>query len=107
MSNFVEKSAVKDPHNLDLTLLINDQIKQSDNTGNMYYKIGETLEQITKYVTLNQGDLILTGTPSGIGPINVGDKLKANLKQDGKVLVEMNYLVEEEQDEVTSSKGKF
>jgi len=62
----------------------------------MHYKIGETLEYITKYVTLNPGDLILTGTPHGIGPIKVGDNLKANLKQDGNVLVEMNYQVEEE-----------
>lgn len=62
----------------------------------MYYKIGDQLEQITKYVTLNQGDLILTGTPSGIGPINVGDQLRANLKQNGEVLVEMSFNVEEE-----------
>ncbi len=107
MSNFIEKSAVKDPHNLDITLYINDQVKQSDNTGNMHYKIGETLENITKYVTLNQGDLILTGTPSGIGPINVGDKLRGVLKQDGKVLVEMNYLVEEEKDVDLNNKPKF
>ncbi len=81
---------------LKITLWINGQIKQKDNTGNMHYKIGETLEYITNYVTLNPGDLILTGTPHGIGPIQVGDKLKANLKQDGKVIVEMNYDVEEE-----------
>jgi acylpyruvate hydrolase len=62
----------------------------------MHYKIGETLEYITNYVTLNPGDLILTGTPHGIGPIKVGDKLKASLKQDGNILVEMNYQVEEE-----------
>ena len=64
----------------------------------MFYKIGEQLEQITKYVTLNQGDLILTGTPSGIGPINVGDKLRANLKQNEEVLVEMDFKVEEEKE---------
>jgi acylpyruvate hydrolase len=62
----------------------------------MHYKIGETLEHLTQYVTLNQGDLILTGTPSGIGPIAVGDRLKASLKQEGKVLLEMNYNVEED-----------
>lgn len=98
LSNFIEKSEVKDPHNLNIELRINNEIRQSDNTGNMYFKIGETLEHLTKYVTLNEGDLILTGTPAGIGQINVGDKLKGVLKQDEKVLVEMNYLVEEEQD---------
>jgi 2-keto-4-pentenoate hydratase/2-oxohepta-3-ene-1,7-dioic acid hydratase in catechol pathway len=35
----------------------------------MYFKIGDQLEFITKYITLNPGDLILTGTPNGIGPI--------------------------------------
>jgi acylpyruvate hydrolase len=73
-------------------------VKQKDNTVNMHYKIGETLEHLTRYVSLNKGDLILTGTPHGIGPINVGDKLKANITQNGKVLVEMNYLVEEDTD---------
>jgi len=97
ISKLLDKSEVQDPHNLDITLWINDQVKQSDNTGNMYYKIGDQLEQITKYVTLNQGDLILTGTPSGIGQINVGDNLKASLKQNGKVLVEINFAVEEEE----------
>lgn len=63
----------------------------------MYFKIGETLEHLTKYVTLNEGDMILTGTPVGIGPINVGDKLKGVLKQENEVLVEMNYKVEEEE----------
>lgn len=87
-----------DPHNLELTLCINGEVKQNDTTGNMHYKIGETLEHLSQYVTLHKGDLILTGTPSGIGPISVGDKLKASLKQEGKVLVEMNYDVEEEND---------
>jgi acylpyruvate hydrolase len=98
ISKFVEKSQVKDPHNLELTLWINEQVKQHDNTGSMHYKIGETLEHLTRYITLNKGDLILTGTPSGIGPINIGDQLKASLKQDGKSLVEMNFNVEEDFD---------
>ncbi len=63
----------------------------------MHYKIGETLEHLSHYVTLNKGDLILTGTPSGIGPINVGDKLMAQLKQEDKTLVEMKYDVIEEE----------
>ena len=98
ISRFVEKAKVKDPHNLDITLWVNDTIKQSDNTGNMHYKIGETLEHLSNYVTLNKGDLILTGTPSGIGPINVEDRLKATLKQEGKVLVELNYEVIEDEE---------
>ena len=59
----------------------------------MYYKIDKVLEFITKFTTLHPGDLILTGTPSGIGPVNVGDKIRANLVQENVTLVEMNYSV--------------
>jgi acylpyruvate hydrolase len=82
---------ISDPHNLELTLNINGNVRQQDNTGNMYFKIGDQLEFITKYVTLNPGDLILTGTPAGINSIDVGDKLHATLKQGDKMLMEMKY----------------
>lgn len=62
----------------------------------MHYKIGEQLEYITKYVTLHHGDLILTGTPQGVGPIEVGDKISANIVQNNKILIEMKFDVEEE-----------
>jgi len=62
----------------------------------MYFKIGETLEHLSNHVILNQGDMILTGTPSGIGPIKIGDKLKGVMKQDGETIIEMSYSVEEE-----------
>ena len=56
----------------------------------MMYKIPEILSFVSDYVTLYPGDLILTGTPSGIGPVKFGDKLKANLLQDNKELIQMN-----------------
>jgi acylpyruvate hydrolase len=77
-------------------LYINDGVRQQDNTGNMHYKIGDQLEYITRYVTLNPGDLILTGTPHGIGPVAVGDRIHATLKQADKLLVEMKYDVIED-----------
>jgi acylpyruvate hydrolase len=96
ISRFVEKNAVKNPHDLQINLYINEEVKQTDNTGNMHYKIGDQLEYITQFITLNKGDLILTGTPHGIGPVKVGDKIRANLLQNNKVLVEMKYNVEED-----------
>ena len=102
ISKFVEKSKIKDPHNLELTLYINDKVRQNDPTSNMHFKIGETLKFITKYTTLNRGDLLLTGTPHGIGPIAVGDKLEANIKQDGNIIVKMNYDVIQDEDDKTS-----
>lgn len=99
ISKFISKTDVIDPHNLKLNLFINNEVRQSDNTGNMHYKIGETIEFISKYSTLHPGDLILTGTPSGIGPVKLGDKIRANLEQNGKVIVEMNYSVIEDNEE--------
>jgi acylpyruvate hydrolase len=95
ISRPIDPNLVKDPYNIDINFYINEQIKQSGNTKEMHFKIGDILEYITKYVTLNEGDLILTGTPEGVGPIKVGDKLYGNLKQNDKILVEMSFLVEE------------
>jgi acylpyruvate hydrolase len=95
ISNFVSSKDIKDPHNLQINLYINDELRQSDNTGNMHFKIGEIIEFLSKYITLIPGDLVLTGTPFGIGLINLGDQIKANLKQDNNVIVEMNYEVVE------------
>ncbi len=49
----------------------------------MIFKIPQLIEHISKYMTLNQGDMILTGTPAGVGPIHPGDFIQANIKQGG------------------------
>ena len=99
ISKFVSKSDVKDPLNLKMNLYINDEVRQSDNTGSMHFKIDEIMEFVTKYSTLHPGDLIITGTPNGVGPIKLGDKLRANLVQDNVTLVEMNFNVVEDEAE--------
>lgn len=48
----------------------------------MIFKIPDLLVYISKYMTLNEGDMILTGTPSGVGRVKPGDDLKAYLKQN-------------------------
>ena len=48
----------------------------------MIYKIDFLIHYISKYVTLNKGDLIFTGTPKGVGPVNVGDKLKGYIENE-------------------------
>lgn len=83
VSEFVSKDQVKDPHNLDLLLTINDKPIQSENTKMLIFQIPTLIEYITKYMTLNKGDMIMTGTPSGVGPVKGGDVVKAFLKQDG------------------------
>ena len=87
--NVISADQIEDPHKVELELKINGQTRQHDITGNMHYKIWDQLDFISKYMTLDQGDLLMTGTPEGMGPVNEGDKLEAYLKYNGKVLAEI------------------
>ncbi|KAH8398685.1 hypothetical protein KR215_009656 [Drosophila sulfurigaster] len=63
----VHKSLVKDVYNLPLKTWINGVEKQNGNTGNMIYKIDDVISRLTESITLLPGDIILTGTPKGVG----------------------------------------
>ena len=83
---------IKDPHNLDISLKVNGEIKQSSNTKHLLFKIPETFEFITNFFTMEPGDIIATGTPGGIGPVNPGDLIKVTIENIGtltnKVILE-------------------
>ncbi|EDW84671.1 uncharacterized protein Dwil_GK13005 [Drosophila willistoni] len=63
----VHKSLVKDVYNLPLKTWINGVEKQNGNTGNMIYKIDDVINRLSQTITLLPGDIILTGTPKGVG----------------------------------------
>ena len=79
VSEFYSPSVIKKPQDQTLQLYKNDNLMQNDNTKHMIFNIKETIEYITKFFTLYPGDLIFTGTPSGVGPIEDGDSLRAEL----------------------------
>ena len=79
ISDVVLKEKVPDPQNLDLELKINGVIKQKSNTKNMIYSLERIISFISDIMTLKPGDLILTGTPEGVGEIKEGDILTARL----------------------------
>jgi 2-keto-4-pentenoate hydratase/2-oxohepta-3-ene-1,7-dioic acid hydratase in catechol pathway len=79
ISEVVLKENVKNPQNLDLSLKVNNEIRQSSNTSFMIFSIEEIIEYISSIMTLEQGDLILTGTPEGVSEIKRGDNLEAKL----------------------------
>ncbi|MFX1567946.1 MAG: fumarylacetoacetate hydrolase family protein [Promethearchaeota archaeon] len=81
----VDFNEIKDPHNLDIELKINGEIRQQSNTKYMIFKIPEILSYISKFVTLFTGDIIATGTPSGVGPIQPGDLVEASIEQIGSI----------------------
>ncbi len=62
-----------DPMNQDISLKLNNVLKQSSNTRNMIFDVYELVEFISNVMTLNPGDIISTGTPPGVGPMKVGD----------------------------------
>jgi 2-keto-4-pentenoate hydratase/2-oxohepta-3-ene-1,7-dioic acid hydratase in catechol pathway len=53
----------------------------------MHFKIFDQLEYISKYITLEPGDIIMTGTPEGAGPVEEGDLLQASLSYHGKTVM--------------------
>jgi 2-keto-4-pentenoate hydratase/2-oxohepta-3-ene-1,7-dioic acid hydratase in catechol pathway len=79
ISDVVLKDKIKNPNNLDLSLKINGKIRQSSNTKYMIYSVERIIEFVSSIMTLEKGDLIMTGTPEGVGEIVAGDKLEANL----------------------------
>lgn len=79
IGNFVDADQIKDPHNLDITLHVNGELKQSGNTSDMIFSIPALISFLSQYCALNKGDLIFTGTPAGVGKLNDGDEVTANL----------------------------
>jgi 2-keto-4-pentenoate hydratase/2-oxohepta-3-ene-1,7-dioic acid hydratase in catechol pathway len=63
----VPASEIKDPHNLGIKLWIGDELMQDSNTGQMIFDTAEQIAMLSSRVTLQPGDLVLTGTPAGVG----------------------------------------
>jgi 2-keto-4-pentenoate hydratase/2-oxohepta-3-ene-1,7-dioic acid hydratase in catechol pathway len=72
-----------DPAALSLRTRVNGDTKQDGNTRDMVFDCGTIIEFITSVMTLNPGDVILTGTPSGVGPLNAGDRVEVEVEGIG------------------------
>jgi len=82
IGGFIPKDAVVDHHNLQLSLKVNGKVKQNGCTSDMMFKIPALIEHVSSIMTLETGDVILTGTPSGVGPVEPGDKVDCSLKDN-------------------------
>jgi 2-keto-4-pentenoate hydratase/2-oxohepta-3-ene-1,7-dioic acid hydratase in catechol pathway len=60
----------------------------------MHFKIYDQISYISKYMTLEAGDILLTGTPEGIGPVDEGDLLEATLSYQGKLLASIKDTIQ-------------
>lgn len=72
-----------DPMNQNISLMLNREIKQKSNTKNMIFNVYELVEFISGIMTLKPGDLIATGTPPGVGPMNIGDTVEVEIEGIG------------------------
>jgi len=85
MSRPVPVSEAGDLCSLRLELRVNGEVRQSGSTSNMIFGPERLIAYISKYMTLEPGDIIATGTPEGVGPLNDGDVVEAGIEGVGKV----------------------
>ncbi len=83
----VTSDEIDDPHILNIELKLNGQVKQKGNTRDMIFTIDRIINYCSSIVTLEPGDIIATGTPSGVGPVNRGDKISATIERIGTLEV--------------------
>ena len=97
----VTSDEIANPHDLDIQLTINSEVLQSTNTSNPIFSINELIADLTSFMTLEPGDLISTGTPSGVGSarkperwLRAGDVVRVTIEGLGTlenpVVVERN-----------------
>jgi fumarylpyruvate hydrolase len=70
-----------------ITLAVNGVIKQNGDISQMIWKVPEIIANLSTSYKLEPGDLIFTGTPAGVGTINIGDRLEAHMTNVGSVAV--------------------
>lgn len=68
---------------LQVTCRVNGELRQSGSTSDMIFGVAELIEYVSRVMTLLPGDVILTGTPSGVGPIEVGDRVEVEIEGIG------------------------
>ncbi len=85
ISDFMDKGAFSNLKNIEFGLKVNGEWKQKGNTGLMLFDFDYIVSYISRYIMLKEGDIIFTGTPKGVGPVKIGDRLDAYIG-DNKLL---------------------
>jgi acylpyruvate hydrolase len=75
LGSFLPLVSFPDLNNIDFRLEINGAVKQKGNTKDLLFSFDKIIAYVSQFVTLKTGDLIFTGTPEGVGPVKIGDKL--------------------------------
>ena len=87
LSHFVAAFRIDDPHDLQMTLTVNGEVRQDGSSALMMRKIPQIISAASEYFTLLPGDIVLTGTPAGVSQIKSGDVINAKIDQIGELNV--------------------
>ena len=82
VGDFVLKSEVADRENISIRLDVNGKTVQAGNSSDMIFSFDQVISYVSNFITLKIGDLIFTGTPVGVGPVKIGDRLQGWLNDD-------------------------
>ena len=85
----VTADELKDPGGLDMSLSIDGETRQRSNTRHMIYDVPQLIALASSFYTLHPGDIIMTGTPEGVGPIVPGNRLVAEIEAIGRLAFEL------------------
>lgn len=85
----VTADEVPDPQCLQNQLRVNGELRQDANTKDMIVDVAELIELVSSVLTLSPGDVIATGTPEGVGPLNPGDEVSIEIEQVGKMTIKV------------------
>jgi 2-keto-4-pentenoate hydratase/2-oxohepta-3-ene-1,7-dioic acid hydratase in catechol pathway len=85
----VTTDELTDPSNLGFIITVNGEVRQNANTDDLVLGVRELIEWASSFYTLHPGDVILTGTPQGVGPVRPGDVLVATMDRIGEMRVEV------------------
>lgn len=99
VSPLIPADRITDPHNLRLFLKTNGQTRQDGKTDCMIFRIPHLINHVSSIMTLEEGDLLLTGTPAGVGKTEPGDEIHAGLEVPGSgdLLAELKLKVAQRQ----------
>jgi 2-keto-4-pentenoate hydratase/2-oxohepta-3-ene-1,7-dioic acid hydratase in catechol pathway len=87
LSTFVPADEVADPQDLRIRLSVNGQVRQDGSTGMMIHTVAAIIGYMSTIFTLEPGDVILTGTPAGVGPLKSGDEVTVEISRVGMLRV--------------------
>ena len=82
IGKFVDKTRYPDLNSLRFSLKINGELRQQGNTADMMFRFDRIIAYVSQFITLKPGDLIYTGTPSGVGPTKPGDHFEAFIEEE-------------------------